>query len=792
MERDFKRQKSEISAQSAKLLLLEGAVEKLEESQKDSVSTRAHLELELLHQAAMAGKATELAKLQLEIAKLSQAQASSSGRSFELGDNSAFFFTTESEQALEPKGAENFATLVKLRKAIRTHSGRYSLKRIQAMFSTDIRRDIELKLDHMRGQGRLPEFLEDFDEKLEGVPKWLVPESGRPVESIIERYLLVNYRDNDGMLLSQKMAKDLSDDTVVHFLQERLSKKLVNLQVSLDNGPKAHGLIVITMDRLKCEPSEAVFNHELKKYVRVPAVLSETVQRVERDNSKLFLKRMEEIHEGDTGKDGLSRWVKSIVTDEKALISAEGWSTLRDTVRMFFEAHAQKAKSCIIAREEDPKYQEDSAVRPKKETTPFAPGHPKPNPRKRNNKGQRTEFGAEASNYGPQGGFDSSGGGGGGGGGAAAVVVTDNRPTCWYCGVKGECSLVGADQNLICQWSAPYGNHVDSPGVGVGFKGSPVEAALRARHFSHLTFGWRANGIRWEMPQSSVDGQKKYLQERKAQRALANPGAQSAPPSQQHSSGEISLDKVFHSIEHCETCCKLQDTLRDTVYSARANMFLSPSKAIAERTLGTPGLEAAAVGAGGAEASVEDAPFKEEALVGEEREISVLLDTGASGRNFISSKLASWLIERGSPSFCLDGEVGLAQQGTSLLFHQHVSFVVRFFNLSLNVYEILSLHASVIEDLRIDVILGLPTVGKHSLLPKLTPQLCGNCTPHSGAAQGLECAGHGVRHRTAFLNTSNCPNGSLPGSLTTEIDQSACVQAPSVPQPERGCAVSRL
>ena len=80
--------------------------------------------------------------------------------------------------------------------------------------------------------------------------------------------------------------------------------------------------------------------------------------------------------------------------------------------------------------------------------------------------------------------------------------------------------------------------------------------------------------------------------------------------------------------------------------------------------------------------------------------MSVLLDTGASGRNFISSKLASWLIERGSTTLNRSGEVGLAQQGepiqfhevglaqqgAPIQFHEHLSFRVRFFNSHLAVF----------------------------------------------------------------------------------------------------------
>ena len=197
--------------------------------------------------------------------------------------------------------------------------------------------------------------------------------------------------------------------------------------------------------------------------------------------------------------------------------------------------------------------------------------------------------------------------------------------------------------------------------------------------------------------------------------------------------------------------------------------------------IGDNGRAAAAAGSSTEAGALEDARRREEAPVVEEREASVLLDTGASGRNFISSKLASWLIERGSTMLLESGEVGLAQQKLAIQFHQHVAFAVRFFNLSLNVYETIFLSATVIEDLRIDVILGLPTVGKYGLLPKLT-DLCKCCTPTSGASQELVCS-RSMDQRKVSPNVSNSPKESLLGSLTTEIDQSARAQAPSVPQP---------
>ena len=70
MERNFKKQKSKISAQNLKLQSLELAVETLEDSQKNSDPSREILELRMQHEIIMADKAMELAKLQLRIAEL--------------------------------------------------------------------------------------------------------------------------------------------------------------------------------------------------------------------------------------------------------------------------------------------------------------------------------------------------------------------------------------------------------------------------------------------------------------------------------------------------------------------------------------------------------------------------------------------------------------------------------------------------------------------------------------------------------------------------------------------------
>jgi hypothetical protein len=122
-------------------------------------------------------------------------------------------------------------------------------------------------------------------------------------------------------------------------------------------------------------------------------------------------------------------------------------------------------------------------------------------------------------------------------------------------------------------------------------------------------------------------------------------------------------------------------------------MLISPSQSDAQRELATSipattvivrtGIGAIARAAKAVAAMTATSRAREETPVGGEREVSVLLDTGASGRNFISSKLASWLIERGSTTLRASGEVGLAQQGAAIQFHDHLSFRLRFFNSNL-------------------------------------------------------------------------------------------------------------
>ena len=74
----------------------------------------------------------------------------------------------------------------------------------------------------------------------------------------------------------------------------------------------------------------------------------------------------------------------------------------------------------------------------------------------------------------------------------------------------------------------------------------------------------------------------------------------------------------------------------------------------------------------------------------EERVATTLLDSGKSGRNFISYSLASWLRVRGSTVSADAGETGLAQNGSTIQFHESINFGVRFFNLNTKVFETLT------------------------------------------------------------------------------------------------------
>ena len=111
-----------------------------------------------------------------------------------------------------------------------------------------------------------------------------------------------------------------------------------------------------------------------------------------------------------------------------------------------------------------------------------------------------------------------------------------------------------------------------------------------------------------------------------------------------------------HCSRHCDTCLTAQECLRDEVFSARASMFIFPSSQVlgigTERARAT----AAKVPAGADGDAAEAVARRKAAPRTEERVATTLLDSGASGRNFISSSLASWLKVRGSAVSAEAGE----------------------------------------------------------------------------------------------------------------------------------------
>ena len=178
----------------------------------------------------------------------------------------------------------------------------------------------------------------------------------------------------------------------------------------------------------------------------------------------------------------------------------------------------------------------------------------------------------------------------------------------------------------------------------------------------------RANGDKWDMPPAARDGLVK------CKKAVKEAKAAVAAPVKDTRKEEAGTESSSHAHLNCVDCLALHEcTLsQDNAFNARVNMLISPSHADAQAHSATTAAKAGIVCTTGAGAIAEAAEAvaamaaasraREETPVGGERQVSVLLDTGASGRNFISSKLASWLIERGSTTLNRSGEVGLAQQ----------------------------------------------------------------------------------------------------------------------------------
>ena len=164
------------------------------------------------------------------------------------------------------------------------------------------------------------------------------------------------------------------------------------------------------------------------------------------------------------------------------------------------------------------------------------------------------------------------------------------------------------------------------------------------------------------MSKASNDGAtayKKLLNEEKALKAPAPRPREGADTRRTDDRGTLDPERSSHSHLNCVDCLALHEcTLsQHNAFNARVNMLASPSQADAQRELATSvpaKIEIFRTGVGSiaraakvvAGMAVATSRAKEETPIDGERQVTVLLDTGASGRNFISSRLASWLIER--------------------------------------------------------------------------------------------------------------------------------------------------
>ena len=214
----------------------------------------------------------------------------------------------------------------------------------------------------------------------------------------------------------------------------------------------------------------------------------------------------------------------------------------------------------------------------------------------------------------------------------------------------------------VCKWSSEYGAHPSLPPAGQ-FVGSDAQKKLAERKFRNLIWGKNADGTTWTVPKASDDGlltYKKLLSEEKASTAPCPRPQDGADTRRPDNRGTRDLEIDAHSHLNCVDGLALHEcTLsQDNAFNARVNMLISPSQTDAQMRLATSvpatkeivrtGEGAIAKAARAVATMAAASRAREETLVGGERQVSVLLDTGASGRNFISSKLASWLIERGS------------------------------------------------------------------------------------------------------------------------------------------------
>ena len=124
------------------------------------------------------------------------------------------------------------------------------------------------------------------------------------------------------------------------------------------------------------------------------------------------------------------------------------------------------------------------------------------------------------------------------------------------------------------------------------------------------------------------------------------------------------------------------------------------------------------------------APPQETSSVGADRKARIvstiaMLDTGATESDFISRTLANELVSEG-------GEIrlGSSREICSAFGNRRcvntneiIDFTLTLFNTISNKYEDIKITARVIDDLKVELVVGLQTMGTHSLLEKLLPKL---------------------------------------------------------------------
>jgi hypothetical protein len=104
-----------------------------------------------------------------------------------------------------------------------------------------------------------------------------------------------------------------------------------------------------------------------------------------------------------------------------------------------------------------------------------------------------------------------------------------------------------------------------------------------------------------------------------------------------------------------------------------------------------------------------------------------LLDTGATESNFISRTLAEELVSQGGEILVgVDRVICSAFGSRCVNTNEYMLFTLTLFNTITNKYEDIDITARVIDGLKVELVIGLQTLGTHVLLPKLLPQLGAN------------------------------------------------------------------